>query len=553
MSRNPLQSLLPRVCASALFLACSGENEEPPPPPAPTAVLIIDRPSLDFGEQEVGTSSAEQVFTLRNASPASVEAVSVTVDSEAFVITASTCERFLDAGHECEVRVKFAPGLAGSHTARLRAQGAPEGDEAVLQGTSFAYVDIRGLPAGASIVAGADAWSCGAPCKVPVRTAEVTLRATPAGYPRWGGACAAATRDCSLRMDGVKVVSLEEVASVVKWELPWARHPRAVRIAPGGDIVVQDDSAVTRLSSTGQQRWRLESLSPRGIGLDGAGGTYVLRSSGSITRLSEDGRELGTWQLPGTELSAEFIAVAPDGDVYCVVSTGNYERARQYTLYALTSQGTERWSRTFDEGQFNRPTGLGLDAMEAVYLSGFVYRRDGTSQGTTLEKTYLRKLSPEGPQLWEKLNVSSRLAVSRAGVTGLFSSTSGSAPGRFWVSMFDTQGNVQWTTDVGGHPGVVDTQTFTPTHVLLVGGHWDRASGDLPDKGWFAAMNLDTRAPGPVTYIEGPPESGARVTDLQLTPEGSVVVGGGFGPSYGNDAGFVRLYDGRVLTVGVSP
>ena len=106
MLRNPLLSLLLLVGTSAFVVACSDDPEDPPKAePEPTAVLIIDREALDFGEVEVGQASPEHLFTVRNASPAAAQAVSMALDGTGFAIVASTCERFLDAGRECQVRV----------------------------------------------------------------------------------------------------------------------------------------------------------------------------------------------------------------------------------------------------------------------------------------------------------------------------------------------------------------------------------------------------------------------------------------------------------------
>ncbi|WP_426754751.1 hypothetical protein [Myxococcus sp. Y35] len=67
----------------SLLLACSDE-------PEPTSVLIIDRESLDFGEVDAGWSSAEHLFTMRNASPAAVQPVSMVLEGSGFSIIDST-------------------------------------------------------------------------------------------------------------------------------------------------------------------------------------------------------------------------------------------------------------------------------------------------------------------------------------------------------------------------------------------------------------------------------------------------------------------------------
>lgn len=552
MFRKPLHSLLLLASAPALLLACSGETEEPPAPaePTPTAALIIDRASFDFGDLEVGRGSAEQVFTLRNASPVAVEAVNVTVDSAAFVITATTCERFLDAGRECEVRVKFSPGLAGSHEAHLRTQGAPEGDQAVLKGSAFAYVDVRHLAANTSVIAGTDDWSCGAPCRQLVRTAEVTLRVAPAGFPRWGGACEPTARTCTLRMDRTHVVSLEEVAPAVVWESRWGQQVRTVAVAPDGDIIVHDDFSLTRLSGTGQERWRREGLGGSGLGLDAEGNSYVLAYT-SLLKLDARGNTVWNASWSGVTGWGQRLAVSPSGDAYVIVGVGNSQDASHFRLYAFSAAGTERWSRTFDEGPLNYVAGLGVDASGAVYVSGNVYRRDGTPTGLISEKRYFRKLSASGELLWEQQESWFDFIVSPAGVTSVIVSTRGTAPGSFFPRVLDPNGQTTLAPTGPMGPGVVDTQGFTAPSVLLLGGHQELPSSTLLGRGWFSTMNIETRGLGPILYIDGPPNLGARVTSLALAPSGRVVVGVSHGGPYESREGVVRVYDPRVLTVGL--
>jgi hypothetical protein len=66
-------------------------------------------------------------------------------------------------------------------------------------------------------------------------------------------------------------------------------------------------------------------------------------------------------------------------------------------------------------------------------------------------------------------------------------------------------------------------------------------------------MNFETRALGPITYVDAPPAVGARVTSLALMPSGSVAVGVSYGRPLESREGLLRVYDPRVLTVGTGP
>ncbi|QDE72112.1 hypothetical protein BHS09_36910 [Myxococcus xanthus] len=541
MLRKPLLALL--LSASVLSAACSDDEQKP-------AVLIIDREAVDFGELEVGQTSPEHLFTVRNASPSAVESVSVKVEGSGFTIAANTCERFLDAGMECEVRVRFSPRLAGPSEAHLKVEGAPDVDSAVLKGMGVGYVEVRSLPgAGAHVVAEGDGWSCGEPCKVPVRKAQVTLRTAPAGFPTWGGDCTVvAGGGCSLVIDGTKVVSLQGFAPLLQWEVRRSSHPRSVAVMPDGDILVLEVGQLLRLSGTGQVRWSVSLSGGVEMALDGQGNSYVVDFSGRVTRYDADGQVL--WTSSGSAETSNWpeLAVSTSGHVYVLLSLGNHELARQLKLIALSPQGAERWSLLFNEGQFNHASGLAVDAQGEVYLSGTVFNRNATSGELVFVKSYLRKYSAEGAIRWETQDVWNLFAVNAEGATSTLSPSGESTEG-FTQRWIGANGMTQWSAAVPNGPGVLTLQTFSPSGTLLIGGHELLAGGTEIGRGWFSAMNLTTRAPGPVTYVEGSTGAGGpvRISGLALTPAGDVVVTGGFGAVTDQGGGYIRGYDGRVL------
>lgn len=544
MLRKPLLSLL--LSASVLSAACSDSDDEQKPVPA---VLIIDREAVDFGEMEVGQTSPEHLFTVRNASPSAVESVSVKVEGSGFTIVANTCERFLDAGMECEVRVRFSPRLAGPSEARLKVEGAPDVDSAVLKGMGVGYVEVWRLPGGGErVVVEGEGWSCGEPCKVPVRKAQVTLRAAPAGFPTWGGDCTVvAGGGCSLTIDGTKVVSLEVIEPVVRWEARSDYSPWRVAVAPDGDILVAEVGQLLRLSSTGQVRWSVPLRNGKEVALDGEGNTYVVEFTGRVTRYDANGQVLWTSEVVENPNSPR-LAVSASGHVYVLFSLGNDELGRQLKLIALSPQGAERWSLLFDEGQFNVAWGLEVNAQGEVYLSGDVSNRNATSGEVVHVKSYFRKYSAEGALQWETQNSWGRFAVNAEGATSVFSNDM--SRGSFTQLWIGVNGAPQWDATILNGPGVVTLQRFTSSGALIIGGSERFVDGREAGRGWFSAMNLTTRAPGPATYVEESPGAGGpvRISGLALTPAGHVVVTGGFDAVTGLGGGFIRLYDARVLT-----
>jgi hypothetical protein len=301
MLRKPLLPLLLLLGAPVLFGACSGSDDEEKPVPA---ALIIDRESVDYGELEVGQTSPEQLFTIRNASPSTVESVSMSIDGLGFTITATTCERYLDAGMECEVRVKFTPPLAGSYEARLKVDGAPAVDQSVLRGAAVSWVEVASMPAGVRVVAGSNEWSCDQPCRMPVRKGELTLRTSSEGFPDWGGDCAATTHNgCLLRMDGPKRVLVRSFTPPLLWEVRRDFVPLNVATAPNSDILVQDSSNLTRLSYAGQVLWTISIPNTSKMALDGAGNVYLMDYFGRVTRRAADGHELWGHTPEGSSLT----------------------------------------------------------------------------------------------------------------------------------------------------------------------------------------------------------------------------------------------------------
>ncbi len=83
--------------------------------------------SLGFGGTAVGTTTSSQAATLSNSSNRKVR-LKVKV-SGPFLVTASTCGRFLDEASSCQVTVAFSPTAPGDFEGRLTFVHRHEGDE----------------------------------------------------------------------------------------------------------------------------------------------------------------------------------------------------------------------------------------------------------------------------------------------------------------------------------------------------------------------------------------------------------------------------------------
>jgi len=74
-------------------------------------VITLLPPSMDFGDQPVGTTSTPQVATLTNYAPKTViiSSVKITGDKASFKIQSTTCRTHLPAKESCTFEVVFAP------------------------------------------------------------------------------------------------------------------------------------------------------------------------------------------------------------------------------------------------------------------------------------------------------------------------------------------------------------------------------------------------------------------------------------------------------------
>ncbi|MBN8233205.1 choice-of-anchor D domain-containing protein [Corallococcus macrosporus] len=538
-----------------LFGACSDEPDEPVVPTA----LIIDRKSFDFGDWEVGKPPAEQLFTVRNASPGNVESVSVSVEgSDSFTLTSSTCEKYLAAGMECEVRVGFAPRLGGTHSARLKVGGASSVEQTSLQGTGFAWVEVSSLPSGTRVVAGDGSFTCTQPCRQAVRKAEVTLYAGPEGFPAWSAACASAPRGgCLLRLDASKSAALETWVPLYQWEVRRSRPPVTVAPLANGSIVVLDALSVTSLDSTGQERWSLPLSADWKLAVTSDGHISLLRYNGSVTQYDSDGRVRWTYR-PQESLFSKHVVADGMGNTYVLTSKVTSDTAQVLKLFALSRDGVELWSAIVNEAHLTFSSGLGVVGDgSAVYVSGSAYNRtEPPPANPVFVKNFVQKLTPAGVVLWTKEVNYGEVSFAHTGdMSSIIKLVS--PPGGLQASWTDPDGKQLWSaqTPTGQGPGVVDTFAFPPNDTtaprLLLGGHELRPGTDTYGRGWFADMgDRSGLVRGSITYIDSPYNDGAWVSSLAYTsPARQVVVGGGFGSSADSATGFIRLYDPRTLTL----
>jgi hypothetical protein len=153
-------------------------------PGSPHAVLLsgtgtgpgvsLAPPSLSFGNQLVGTTSASQTVTLTNGGTAvlNISGVTLTGTNSGDFSRTNHCAATLGAGLSCTLDVTFTPIAAGSRTATLSissdAPGSPHTLSLTGTGTDFSLGVSSGSSTSATVNAG--------------QTATYNLQVTPTGF-----------------------------------------------------------------------------------------------------------------------------------------------------------------------------------------------------------------------------------------------------------------------------------------------------------------------------------------------------------------------------------
>ena len=86
-----------------------------------SATAVVSPPSINFGNQTVGTTSASQTVTLSNTGTATLNlsSIGVSASNGSVVIQTNNCGTSVAAGASCAVTVAWTPNTAGSMTGSL--------------------------------------------------------------------------------------------------------------------------------------------------------------------------------------------------------------------------------------------------------------------------------------------------------------------------------------------------------------------------------------------------------------------------------------------------
>ncbi len=163
-------------------------------------VLTVAPTSIDFGNQNVGSTSAESTITLGNTGNAALTVTTLTAAAVPFARAGGSCSAVpisIAAGGSCTVTYTFTPAAAGPFNQVLQVQSAAPGSTTItLQGTGVAgalAVSPNPLEFGNQLV-GTTSGALTATLSNPgAGSVDVTaLPAPSAPFARTGGSCAAA-------------------------------------------------------------------------------------------------------------------------------------------------------------------------------------------------------------------------------------------------------------------------------------------------------------------------------------------------------------------------
>ena len=317
----------------------------------------------------------------------------------------------------------------------------------------------------------------GAACAT--ETAETAVLPTPVGTsPSLGWA----RQFGSAGADEATGVAVDAIGNV--YVAGWAQGSIDGEIGAGSY-----DSFVRKYDASGTVLWTRQFGSAQEDGasdvdVDADGNVYVVGRTGEepvvesagvrwdayVRKLGPDGSELWSRRFGSADLDwANGVAVDGSGNVYVVGATlgslpGQTADGRGETfLRKYDAHGVELWTRQFGTGQQSEASGVAVDTIGNVYVTGSTL---GTLPGQTSAggwNSYVRKYDPSGVELWTRQfgsgggDTAQAVEVDRGGDIYVAGTTRGTLPGQArlggfvdaFVAKYDAAGTLLWMTQFG--------------------------------------------------------------------------------------------------------
>jgi hypothetical protein len=502
--------------------ACAGESTVP-------GLLLFDRDAHDFGQRQVGESSDERVFTVRNAGSAELDGLGVRVEpAGSFDVLGTTCAGRLQPGATCTITVAFTPARAGAAQADLVVEATGVDASAALAGVGAVTVRVVNNAAGGAIVESVPAGiRCGAACEATFTVSEIVLSVAGEGTGLWSQPCQITPEgDCALALQGAAVITLQGVAGV-QWTFGTGGHGAIATDARNNVIAISDDEpSLFRLSPDGARSWQVDGLAgASAVAADAAGNVGVIDSASNIRKYDSAGREL--WSVPGSEVGigqAVDLAFHPSGALL-VAGTGGEVEGDVVQLVKLGGAGNVQWSRTYAPEVVHLVTGLAVDGLGDVVISG-----RGSSQPApgAYDFAFVRKYDTDGAFRWQVAGLAGELTTDAAG--NVF------VAAELRLHGYSPDGDVLWDAPLGDGVTAITALAVTPAGDVIAAG--TRASDTGAAALWVAQFEGGTGARR--RPFELPAEE-PLTPSIAVDGNGDVVIAG-------SERGLgIRKYDGALF------
>jgi hypothetical protein len=520
----------------AFGAACT--NEEEPEP----GLLVIDRDFFDFGQLMVGQTSAERVFTIRNAGPDALDGLDVRLESnDTFLLVGTTCVGWLEASETCTATVAFAPGQAGAVQGDLVVDAYHAEARVHLAGTGAALVRMTNTAASNPLVVSEPAGiRCGSVCEAIFTVPEVVLTVPDGGFATWSGPCeTTAGGSCLLRLQGETSVVLLDFASAVQWIFNGSGLVNGLMIDSQNNVIGAGGGSplLFKLSPAGEVLWQTDDF---GAGLAAAidsQGNIALASFTSVWKI--DGAGEAQWGPVFLSQVTEIrnVAFDPAGNLY-VAGVQRSGTESSVHLVKYDRDGTWLWSQYYASATMNEVMGLAVDGDGDVIISGFASA--DPAEGLTMQ--FLRKYDDDGNVLWTNESTGIfgyELAVDGSGNIFVADRVGGGSPGSYSLHKYTAEGGLLWETHADDIGGLVSGLAVTDAgDVIAIG---TRYNEDNKAVGVWAAKfdGIDGTRRRPIEIQLQGERQFSR--DVAVDGNGDVLLAGG------EDDPWLRKYDGAAF------
>ena len=272
-------------------------------------------------------------------------------------------------------------------------------------------------------------------------------------------------------------------------ELPWTQQfgtsnsdvGTAVAVDAGGNVFVTgyaDGAFLHKYDTSGNRLWTRQYGDHAGLGdgggldlaVDASGNVYVAGASdsdddGFLSKYDAQGNLVWTQQITiGVRTIAYGVAVdrSQFGGVYTIGTTRDTALDNVF-LRRYSASGNAEWTQTFGTIGDETATGVAVDALGNVYVTGSSFHDLGGGRvgAEGNNDVYLRKYGPGGSIVWTQQfgtfssDMSTGVAVDSNGNVYVTGFTGGSLEGTnagnldVFLRKFNTSGGVVWTRQFG--------------------------------------------------------------------------------------------------------